>query len=155
MKVKTTDDEIISSIWASVAKQLPYHATHNYFGNRRGLAPKDDFWMRSSTKVCTAFMSARIETNIGKGQLMARVKRLVDSGRLKSEKRVKGSSFWFWLPDSINRPAFNLTQDLLVAGGVTEEPVCAKDFDQLAGGITLILINQFGELPEGLANGLD
>lgn len=148
--MKVTDNEILSGIWLSVAKQLPYRATHNYFGNRRGLTPKNDFWMRSATQICTAFMSANIETKLGKGQLLLRVKRLVDNGKLSSEKRVRGSSFWFWLPDSINRPAFNMTQELLATGGVLDGPVSATDFDHLAGGITSILINEFGELPEGL-----
>ncbi|MEQ9830582.1 hypothetical protein [Pectobacterium versatile] len=148
--MKVNDNEILSGIWISVAKQLPYRATRNYFGNRRGLAPSDDGGMRYATQICTAYMSAHIETKLGRGQLLVRVKRLVDSGKLNSEKRVRGSSFWFWLPDSINIQVFDRTQELLASSGMTKEPSSAHYFASLAEKITSTLIAEFGELPEGL-----
>jgi len=145
--VKISDEEFLSAIWKSVAEHLPYAATHNYFGNKRGLVPNDEFYVRYSTHICTARRNNRINLPIGNSASMARIRKLVEQGVLCAEKRRAGEAFYFWLPDDLNKPAFEMTLSMLESNGITKEPVDGFGFDVLARKITNSLMAKFGDLP--------
>ncbi|MCK7175997.1 hypothetical protein L8P05_18925 [Enterobacter cloacae] len=145
--MKITDDEFLQAVWRAVANHLPYAATHNYFGNKRGLVPNDEFYMRYSTHICTAFRANRLLLPIGNSASMKKIQKLIKQGRLGAERHRFGGAFHFWLPDSLNKPAFEETLRLLELNGVTKEPVDASAFDAIAYSITASLLERFGDKP--------
>jgi hypothetical protein len=145
--MKISDDDFLKAIWKSVAEILPYTATHNYFGDKRGLVPNDWFYVRYATHICTARRSNRIHLPIGNSASMNRIRKLVAQGLLFAEKHKPGDAFYFWLHDSLNQPAFERTLVLLGAYGITKEPVDGYGFDVIAKKITNSLMAEFGELP--------
>lgn len=145
--MKITDEEFLKSIWLSVAYHLPYGATHNYYGDCRGLVPNDKFYVRYSTHVCTARRSSRIKLPIGNAQSMNRIKKLIADGRLGAEKQRRGNAFYFWLPDEFNQRAFERTLHLLAENGITTEPVDGSGFEDIATKISQQLLREIGEMP--------
>ncbi|MEL4016956.1 hypothetical protein [Dryocola clanedunensis] len=146
--MKITDDDFLKAIWKSVAEHLPYAATHNYFGGKRGLVPNDWFYVRYSTHICTARRSNRIDLPIGNAASMNRIRKLIAQGLLCAEKHKPGDAFYFWLPDSLNKPAFELTLSMLESYGITKESVDGFGFDVVARKITNSLMSRFGDLPK-------
>lgn len=145
--MKITDEEFLQAVWIAVVNHLPYAATHNYFGNKRGLVPSDDFYMRYSTHICTAFRANRLLLPIGNSASMKKIHKLIKQGRLLAEKHRSGGAFHFWLPDSLNKPAFEETLRLLELHGFTKDPIDASGFDSIARSITEALLEKFGKKP--------
>lgn len=143
--MKITDQEILTSIFHETAKKLPYFATNNYFGNRRGLGNTDAWSQRYATQICTAYRESALKLGLSSTQSMIRIRELIASGHLVAEKVRPGQSFYFSLPESETKPMFEITIKLLANGGITKEPVSAVGFDELAANITEILVIEFGE----------
>ncbi|HHR0728947.1 TPA: hypothetical protein ACS2QJ_004306 [Yersinia enterocolitica] len=142
--MKITDQEILTSIFHETAKKLPYFATDQYFGNRRGLGSTDEWSQRYATKICTAYRENALKLRLSSTQSMIRIRALIASGHLVAEKARPGQSFYFSLPESETKPMFERTMELLASGGITKEPVSAVGFDELAVSITEILVIEFG-----------
>lgn len=142
--MKITDKEILTSIFNAIANKLPYFATNNYFGNRRGLGSTDEWSQRYATQICTAYRESALKLGLSSTQSMIRIRELIASGYLVAEKVRPGQSFYFSLPESETKPMFERTIELLTDGGITKEPVSDAGFDELAASITEILVIEFG-----------
>lgn len=142
--MKITDKEILTSIFHETAKKLPYFATNNYFGNRRGLGSTDEWSQRYATQICTAYRESALKLGLSSTQSMIRIRKLIASSYLVAEKVRPGQSFYFSLPESETKPMFERTIELLTDGGITKEPVSDAGFDELAASITEILVIEFG-----------
>lgn len=143
--MKITDQEILTSIFHEIAKKLPYFATNNYFGNRRGLGSTDAWSRRYATQICTAYRESALKLGLSSTQSMIRIRELITNGHLVAEKVRPGQSFYFSLPESETKPMFERTIELLANGGITKEPVSDGGFDELAANITEILVIEFGD----------
>ncbi|MDK7595853.1 hypothetical protein QP585_22330 [Serratia ureilytica] len=141
--MKVTDHEILSVIWLTVLRRLPYEVTHNYFGGERGLCKNDGFWMRSCTQVCTTYRKSWLSVQLSDTQSLIRIKKLVADGYLKSEKHRPGSGFWFRLSDDINQSAFERCLELMSDSGLAEKPQKISDFDSIAASVTKKLVDEF------------
>ncbi|HDL6602103.1 TPA: hypothetical protein ACY4ZU_004026 [Yersinia enterocolitica] len=143
--MKITDQEILTSIFHETAKKLPYFATNNYFGNRRGLGSTDEWSQRYATQICTAYRENVLKLGLSSSQSMLRIRKLASEGHLVAEKVRPGQSFYFSLPESETKPMFERTIELLANGGITKEPVSDVGFDELAANITEMLVIEFGD----------
>ena len=143
--MKITDQEILTSIFHETAKKLPYFATNNYFGNRRGLGNTDAWSHRYATQICTAYRESALKLGLSSTQSMIRIRQLIAKGGLVAEKARPGQSFYFSLPESETKPMFERTMELLANGGITKEPVSDVGFDELAANITEMLVIEFGD----------
>lgn len=142
--MKVTDNEILSVIWLTVLRRLPYEVCHNYFGGERGLCKNDWFWMRSCTQICTTNRKSWLSVPLSDTHSLIRIKKLVTDGYLKREKHRPGNGFWFWLSDDINQPAFERCLELMSDAGLSEKPAKISDFEQIAAWVTKQLIDEFG-----------
>lgn len=144
--MKITDQELLNKIFITTAERLPYMATHNYFGNKRGLTPDDDWYQKYATKICTARRESALKTGLSNSQSMSRIIRLIATGHLQAEKHEIGQAFYFSLPDEVTKPMFVRTFELLIENGITKEPQDATGFDDIAKRISATLISEFGEM---------
>lgn len=142
--MKVTDHEILSVIWMTVLRRLPYEVTHNYFGGERGLCKNDWFWIRSCTQVCTTYRKSWLSVQLSDTQYLIRIKKLVADGYLQRDRHRPGSGFWFWLSDDINQPAFERCLELMSDAGLSEKPAKISDFGDIAASVTKQLIDEFG-----------
>lgn len=142
---KVTDEFILRAIWHAVLKQLPRRVTHNYFGDGCvvGLCRNDDFWLRSATQICTTGRKRSLGLPLSDSQSMNRIKKLVDDGRLERKSMVAGA-FYFWLPDSLNKPAFERCLQLMRDEGLTEQAANIPNYDEIVSRVGEALIAEFG-----------
>lgn len=143
--MKITDQELLRKIFLTTAQRLPYMATYNYIGGKRGLGSTDEWSQKYATWICTAFREKAINTGLSNTQSMNRIVRLIATGELVSEKRVSGQAFNFKLPDEITKTMFARTFELLIENGITKEPADVSGFDGIAKSITETLIAEFGD----------
>lgn len=141
--MKITDQEILYKIFISTAEMLPYMATHNYFGNKRGLGPTDEWSQKYATQICTAFRESRFKTGLSSTQSMKRITKLIDKGDLVADKHRPGDSFHFSLPAEATRPMFERAFELMIENGITKEPKDATGFDDVAKKVSSALILEF------------
>ncbi|HBN7019262.1 TPA: hypothetical protein PJF92_000141 [Escherichia coli] len=142
---KVTDKFILRAIWHAVLKQLPRRVTHNYFGDGCvvGLCTNDDFWLRSATQICTTGRKRSLGLPLSDSQSMSRIKKLVEDGRLERKSMVAGA-FYFWLPDSLNKPAFERCLQLMRDEGLTEMAANIPNYDEIVSRVGDALIAEFG-----------
>lgn len=143
--MKITDQELLRKIFTTTAQRLPYMATYNYIGGKRGLGATDEWSQKYATWICTAFREKALNTGLSNTQSMNRLIKLIALGELVSEKREPGQAFNFKLPDEITKPMFARTFELLIEKGITKEPADGSGFDEVAKSITETLIAEFGD----------
>ncbi len=144
--MKITDQELLNKIFITTAERLPHMATYHYFGNQIGLGSTDEWSNKYATWICTAFRERALKTGLSSTQSMNRIIRLIAIGELVSEKRTAGQAFNFRLPDSITKPMFVRTFELLIENGIPKEPQDATGFNDIAKRISEELIIEFGEM---------
>lgn len=142
---KLSDGFILRAVWHAVLKQLPLRVTHNYFGDGKvvGLCNNDWFWLRSSTQVCTTGRRHSLGLPLSVSQSMNRIKRLAENGRLEREK-MTGGAFYFWLPDTLNKPAFERCLELMGAEGLTDKATNITNYDEIVDRVRAKLMHEFG-----------
>lgn len=143
--MKITDQELLRKIFITTAERLPYMATYNYIGGKRGLGSTDEWSQKYATWISTTFRERVLNTGLCNTQSMNRIVRLIAIGELASEKRTAGQAFNFKLPDEITKPIFARTFEMLIESGITKEPVNGAGFDDIAARITATLISEFGD----------
>ncbi|MFV8801316.1 hypothetical protein ACNSO8_22310 [Yersinia sp. LJYL362] len=87
--MKITDQEILTSIFHETAKKLPYFATNNYFGNRRGLGSTDAWSQRYATQICTAYRESALKLELSSTQSMIRIRELIAAHSSRSPYSVE------------------------------------------------------------------
>lgn len=144
---KLSDGFILRAIWHAVLKQLPLRVTHNYFGDGKvvGLCKNDWFWLRSSMQVCTTGRRHSLGLPLSDSQSMNRIKRLAENGLLEREK-MTGGAFYFWLPDTLNKPAFERCLELMGAEGLTDKATNFSNYDEIVERVRVKLMAEFGEI---------
>lgn len=144
---KLTDRFILRTIWHAVLRQLPRRVTHNYFGDGCvvGLCTHDDFWLRSATQICTTGRKRSLGLPLSDSQSMNRIKKLVEDGQLERKSMVAGA-FYFWLPDVLNKPAFERCLQLMRNEGLTEKAANIPNYDEIVTRVSEALIAEFGDI---------
>ena len=138
---------ILRAIWHAVLKQLPSRVTMNYFGDGKvvGLCRNEHFWMRMSTHICTTGRKHSLRLPLSDSQSMNRIKRLVEDGRLEREQ-MTGGAFYFRLPDSLNRPAFERCLELMLSEGLAEKATNVTNYDEIVELVSGKLMAEFGDI---------
>lgn len=144
---KLSNEFILRAIWHAVLKQLPVRVTHNYFGDGKvvSLCKNDWFWLRSSTQICTTGRKRSLGLPLSDSQSMNRIKRLAEEGLLGREK-MTGGAFYFWLPDTMNKPAFERCLELMSAEGLTDKAINTENYDEIVERVRATLMHEFGNI---------
>ena len=142
---KLSNGFILRAIWHAVLKQLPVRVTHNYFGDGKvvSLCKNDWFWLRSSTQICTTGRQRSLGLPLSDSQSMNRIKRLAEEGRINRET-MTGGAFYFWLPDSLNKPAFERCLELMSAEGLADKATNMTNYDEIVERVRETLMHEFG-----------
>lgn len=145
--MKVTDDQIVSAIWATILKELPRQATHNFIGGKFGICRDDDFWARSCTDLCTVWRKKWMGGLLSESQSLRRIKLLTESGRVFRESRGRsGASFHIWLDVDMSTRAFKRCLELLRERGLSETPQHIDNIVTIHEDVSGILVSEFGGL---------
>ncbi|WP_275211808.1 hypothetical protein [Citrobacter freundii] len=54
--------------------------------------------------------------------------------------------FYFWLPDTMNKPAFERCLELMSAEGLTDKATNTANYDEIVERVRATLMHEFGDI---------
>lgn len=144
--IKVTDEQILRAIWHFTLNHLPQKVTMHYIGGGLGLCSSNSFNMEYAVHICTIQRNCFLAPLLGSSQSMARIKKLVADGHLKSDRRCSGGSFYFWFPEAISRPAFERCLQLMRDAGMSEECALVANYEAIKSETSKKLAEEFGDI---------
>lgn len=143
--MKITDDELLRAIWQRMLHNVVVAVTNHYIGGDRGLCKSDyRFAFRFDVHICNR---ATLTDKIGKQQLLSRVRKLINEGKLKGTGGSLLTTFYVDLP--CREEVYDFCRQLWIEKGLTETPMAISDeeFFLSADEIRAILLEKYGDVP--------
>ena len=144
--MKVTDDALMSAIFRQTIKHLPYRAIQRYVGARVAMANDSQF---NNAIRQLAANRKNLKCGLAETQSLSRLRALVDSQHLLSDENRQlaepGRTFWYWLPESIMRPVWDRTREIMNHCGLSDDrtPVMMPLSDTLADSVAQQLAEEF------------
>lgn len=148
--VKISDDELLRLVWLNQLRNLAKGVVSKYFGGKFGLVDDTDFWYMAACKT-TRCERMRVTSVLSEGQLLQRLRKLGDRGRLKWQKNPE----MFWIDSDCSRAAYRAAREYWIVEGLLEPPhkptlMTAEKYEMLAAECEQLLLAKFSgaELPQ-------
>lgn len=112
--MKINDEQLLRKIWINQLRNLCAGVLHNYVGGRVGLCNNDEYWFQAASG--ESFISrSRVTDCLGKSQLLNRLRKLADSGLIRTYRDLT-----FWIENEQAWLAFNSARAFWLEHGVPE-----------------------------------
>jgi hypothetical protein len=115
--MKISDKQLLDAVWHNQLSLLSGGVLHRFIGGGNGVCRDDDFWFWSASSEHVSFIQ-NITKSIGRQQLRARIRRLIERGHIYSGSRADLCTFMI---DDLNaRAAFHDARQFWLSQGVPE-----------------------------------
>ena len=106
--MKITDGELLDAIWKNQLKKMASSILDHYVGVSYGLGKdiKSDWDFVFAVGKCSIYRDS-LNVNIGNGQLLIRIKKLLKKGLIKTDRKIEpNSGFHFYIDSKAARDSY-------------------------------------------------
>ncbi|WP_147200852.1 hypothetical protein [Pantoea sp. CCBC3-3-1] len=145
-RIKVTDYQLMTCIFAETLAQLPNRNIQRYVGGR--ISMTSDRYALQSTRLLSV-VRTRLNCDLSDSHLLKRLRQLVDLRLIASDEQPhmaeSARTFYYWLPESITSPVLARCRQVLAECGVPDEknPATLGGAVALASSVAEQLLQEF------------